>query len=175
MSTNSELLAELGLDSSSYRNDPRNRQDARTRVDNREVSASERIPMSDNKMKLDNTPIPGYRTRWFNDTGERIERAKKGGYTHVTKADLDGRGAVNESAHTDLGAVVSMVVGSQENGQPMRAYRMKIREEWYIQDQAAKALEVKKVEAQIRRGNLPGDQGDTSNRYVPDEGISIEE
>lgn len=173
MSINKNLLDELEVPGS-YRQDPRERLDPRTRIDNREVSENERVPMGGNNLKMKLPDIPGYRTRWFNDTGERIETAKKGGYTHITKAGIKvGTGA--EKGHTDLGAVVSMVVGTQSNGQPLRAYAMKIKQEWFIEDQAKKALAVRETESQIKSGNLPGSKGDTSHRYIPEEGITIEE
>lgn len=173
MSENNELLDELGIPGE-FRTDPRERIDPRMRIDNREVSANQREPMGASQLKMTLPEIPGYRTRWFNDGGNRIDIAKKAGYTHIIKDGVKvGSGA--ESGHTDLGSVVSRIVGTQADGRPQRAYAMKIKEEWYIQDQARKAREIKATEAQIRRGNLPSDQGDVSNRYVPDEGISIEE
>lgn len=173
MSINNALLDELGVPGE-YRQDPRERTDPRQRIDNREISASERVPMGGGQLKMQLPVIEGYRTRWFNDVGERIETAKKAGYTHITKVGIKAVPGT-ESGHTDLGSLVSMVVGTQANGQPLRAYGMKIKQEWFIEDQARKALGVQETERQIRGGKLPGTEGDTSQRYVPDEGISIEE
>jgi len=173
MSINNDLLDELEVPGE-FRKDPRERVDPRARIDNREISANERVPMGGSQLKLAVTKIPGYVQRWFNDVGDRIETAKKAGYTHVSKAGVKV-GSGPESGHTDLGSVVSKIVGTQVNGQPLRAYCMKIKEEWYIEDQAKKALGRRDVETQIRRGHMPADKGDVSRRYVPDEGISIEE
>lgn len=173
MSVNNNLMDELGVPGE-YRQDPRERLDPRQRLDNREISADARVPMGGNKLKMTLPEIPGFRTRWFNDAGDRIETAKKGGYTHIIKAGIKV-GSGSETGHTDLGSVVSMVVGTQANGQPLRAYGMKIKQEWFIEDQAKQALAIRETETQIRGGQLPGDKGDTSNRYVPEQGISIEE
>ena len=172
MSINRELLDELGIPGEA-RFDPRERVDPRDRVDLQEVSEDERIPMGENRLKMTLPKMPGYHMRWFNDVGDRIEKAKQAGYTHILKAGVKvGNGP--ESGHTDLGSVVSRPVGVQSDGTPLRAYGMKIKEEWYNEDQARKSRAIKETEAQILRGNLPGNEGDTSNRYVPEEGIEIE-
>lgn len=47
---------------------------------------------------------------------------------------------------------MSQIVGTKEGGEPLRAYLMEIREDWYKEDQAAKTKRTDEIEAQIRRG-----------------------
>ena len=152
----------------------RERADDRDRMDLREVSEAERVPMGGLRQKLSVPEIPGYHLHWINDVGDRLERAHRGGYTFVEKKAGLRVGEGPEAGHNDLGNAVSQLVGTQENGQPLRAYLMKIRQDWYEQDQYNKLASVREKEAQIKRGHLPVDNvGDSSKRYVSDEGIKI--
>lgn len=134
--------------------------------------ASGRIPMSAPQLKLLLPSIPGYHSHWLNDTSGRIAAALQGGYefisaeeVHVNSRDLGGDPA--SSGQTDMGSRVSVVVGSDERGNPLRAYAMKIREEWYKADQAAIQARTDGVEDAMRQGKTSGGQGaDNSNRYV---------
>lgn len=134
--------------------------------------ASGRIPMSAPQLKLLLPAIPGMHCHWLNDTAGRIQAALQGGYefikpeeVHVNPRDLAGDPAA--SGVTDMGSRVSVVVGSDDRGNPLRAYAMKIREEWYKADQAAIQARTDGVEDAMRQGRTSGGQGaDNSNRYV---------
>lgn len=153
--------------------DPREREDPRRRIDPREIAENERIPLGGNAQKLTIPEIPGYHTHLINDEGDRLERALRGGYEFIPKAGMKA-GSGPEPGHTDLGSVMSKVVGTHPNGQPKRGYWMKIKLEWYNADQIAKLAPVRESEEDIKRGNAPAREGDTSNRYIPEEGINIE-
>lgn len=140
---------------------PRGRQSAHG--PNREIKGrGERIPLGAPQFKLTAQEIPGFKCRWINDKGARIQQALRGGYYFVEEGDT--------TAHsTDMGdSCISQIVGTNETGQPMRAYLMKIPEKWYREDQEAKIHRRDETMAQIERGadekGGPGQDG----RYIPD-------
>jgi hypothetical protein len=104
------------------------------------------------KMTLpDGLISPGYVPRWINDTGNRLEDAQKAGYEFVFSEKHIGEGV--ESANTDIGSRVSKVVDkSPRLGNPMRAYLMQIKKEWYDNDQKEKLGQVEAVDDTIKRG-----------------------
>jgi hypothetical protein len=153
--------------------DARERPDPRVRTDPRVISERERVPLGGNRMRLTLEERPGYHRHWINDVGDRIERAQRGGYTFIPKAGARV-GTGPESGHTDLGEVISCVVGKHEDGRPLRAYAMEIKREYYEADQALKGAAIRQTEADIQRGRIQAQDGDNSNRYIPEEGISID-
>lgn len=131
--------------------------------------ARTRIPMSVPRAKLATPELAGYHCHWINDYPGRILQAQQAGYEFVpseealvTMPDLAGSPL---GAGTDLGSRVSVVVGKQEDNSPLRAYLMKLRSEWYKEDQAVSQDRVDQIHGAIERGNQQVD-GDTSNRYV---------
>lgn len=118
-----------------------------------------RIPLGVQRLKLTSSSRLGYVRRWINDDGIRVAAAQKGGYDFVRR-----EGSAAQS--TDPGDYVSQVVGRMESGTPLRAFLMEIREEWFLEDQAAKQLEVDKREQQIKRGELEGKPG-VDGVYLP--------
>lgn len=131
-----------------------------------------RIPMSVPVQKLSVPDIPGYHLHWFNGTPERINRALEGGYEFVeeteTKVNDAGLGGTStRTGNTDLGSRVSVVGGSEIgwDGQPVRLVLMKIKQEWYEEDQKL----VEQRNQQVIDTLLGGRQesgGDSTNRYV---------
>lgn len=122
----------------------------------------QRIPMSTPTLKLYVPNIPGYHPHWFNDDPGRISRALRAGYSFVTEdeVDLNITSTLAESSlgngNTDLGGQISIVV-DRTTGQ--RAYLMKIKTEYYLQDQAALEEANSKVDKVVRRGQV-GAEGD---------------
>lgn len=96
-----------------------------------------RRPFGERRLRLENTPIPGFQCYWFNDLPGRIDQAKEAGYTHVTDSN---------------GAPVVKVAGVMEGGGGLKAYRMKIPIEFYLEDQAAKEAPRAEIDAQMRQG-----------------------
>jgi len=101
-----------------------------------------RIPMSVPVQKLSAPDIPGYHLHWFNGTPERIQRARDGGYEFVDSTELQLNNASiggdsTQSGNTDMGSQVSIVSGDEvgRDGQPSRLILMKIKQEWYEEDQ----------------------------------------
>lgn len=131
--------------------------------------ARTRIPMSVPRAKLATPDLPGFHCHWINDYPGRILQAQAAGYEFVsqeealvTMPDLAGSPL---GAGTDLGSRVSVVVGRQEDSTPLRAYLMKLRSEWYKEDQDVAQGRVDQIHEAIERGKQQVD-GDNSNRYV---------
>lgn len=133
------------------------------------VAQRKRIPMSVPRAKLSTPDIAGYHAHWMNDYPGRILQAQDAGYSFVEKEeaaitsnDLAG-GSIGVGS--DMGSRVSQVVGKNEDGSPLRAYLMKIPNEYYKEDQLASQAHVDNVHEAMKQGKQSVD-GDGSNRYV---------
>lgn len=120
--------------------------------------ASARIPMSAPQASLATPEIPGYHCHWINDNPGRILKAQKAGYEFVVEEEshvhnkhsyADSSAA---SGSSDMGTRISAVVGADKWGQVLRAYLMKIRNEWYEQDQAAVQERSDRIQQAMRYG-----------------------
>lgn len=99
-----------------------------------------RIPMSVPQLRLQVPEIPGYHQHWFLEN--RIPRALQGGYEFVDPAETDlnqlGVGADGASQpNADMGSQVRIVGGIGQDGRPEYLVLMKIKEEWWQEDQKA--------------------------------------
>lgn len=122
-----------------------------------------RIPFAERRKKLDATGIPGYKLHWVNDIKDRIITHEEAGYEFVNAGEVKLNSLVT-AANADLGTRVSKVVGTKENGEPMHAYLMKIKQEWYDEDQQAKQALVDESDKALRGGfGISG--ADNSNFY----------
>lgn len=132
------------------------------RPEGREEAAPRRVrkPMGTMEQKLAYPARPGYHRRWFNDVRNRIARAQEAGYEFV----LENRDGREEK--------VSALVGTNEDGSPMTAYLMEIRQEFYNEDQAAKQAAVDEIDAAIMRG-VRGQDAEQGRYYTPSEGTSM--
>lgn len=111
------------------------------------VAARKRIPMSIPQLKLQVPDIAGYHLHWF--LGSRVARAQQGGYEFVDEKEvsLNNRNVATDATITgnaDLGSRVSVIAGTGANGLPESLYLMKIKEEFWQEDQ--KALEARNQE-----------------------------
>lgn len=142
-----------------------------------------RIPMSVPVQRLEAPEIPGYHLHWFMGSPERLQRALDGGYEFVDSKELKinnvsigGDSAV--SGNTDMGSRVSIVSGQEvgKDGQPTRLILMKIKQEWYEEDQKLVEARNEQVASALRGGLLGAEQdvaGDTRHRYVDKARTSI--
>lgn len=134
----------------------------------------ERIPFGvpQSRLTVANTD-PSFVYRWVNDDGKgRIDRAVAGGYEFVQSEADQKVGSGSADGNSDVGSKVSRIVGTSESGGGMRAYLMRIKKEWYDEDQRRKQKEgPDMIEAAIRRGTL--NQSGDDNRYIPSEGIAV--
>jgi len=119
-----------------------------------------RVPLGGLRTKLNVKPIEGYVLRWMNDFSGRIQDAEQAGYEFVSYTEIGGIGQSSTSPESqEMGEKVSKQVGVTETGAPLIAYLMKIKQEWYDEDQAEKADRVNASESAIK--NLQGVDGDT--------------
>jgi len=140
-----------------------------------------RIPVGAPVRKLEAPEIPGYRLYWFKGTEERIQRAREGGYEFVSRKELRTNSVSLGSdtaadGSTDLGSGVSIVAGGEldNNNQPIRMVLMKIKQEWYNEDQFLAEERTGQVAAALRGGMLGAEADrDVSKRYVDKARTSI--
>lgn len=135
-----------------------------------------RVPMSVPVQRLETPDIPGYHLHWFLSTPERLQRAMDGGYEFVDEREmkinnvsLGGDSAASGS--TDMGSRVSVVSGQEvgKDGQPTRLILMKIRQEWWDEDQQLIEARNTKVRDSLLGGMIGAERdnrGDSQHRYV---------
>lgn len=133
-----------------------------------------RIPMSVPQRKLEVPEIPGFHLYWFRESS--VPRAIQGGYEHVYSQDLpvNQLNVANDkgiSGNQDLGSHVRIVGGVAEGGGVEYAVLMKIREEWWQEDQDAISKKNAGVmEAIFNKEQIIGSEkvqgGDRDLRYV---------
>jgi hypothetical protein len=120
-----------------------------------------RVPLGAPQQKLTAQIRSGYVGRWVNDEGGRLQQAEAAGYSFVSQ---DTKTATGSNA--DPGTRISRIVGSQENGQPLRAYLMEQTEENYAEDQAAKQRQIDAFDEAMKRGQPAGAQDGTYVKQV---------
>ena len=136
-----------------------------------------RIPMSVPVQRLEAPDIPGYHLHWFRSTRERLSRALDAGYEFVDERELKinavGLGSdTTKSGNTDMGSRVSVAAGGESgaDGQSERLILMKIKLEYYEEDQKLVDQRNEAVASALRGGLLGGgeaaDKGELQHRYV---------
>lgn len=108
-----------------------------------------RVPLGSRNV-LTASNRPGFVRRWINDVDDRLERAAAAGYTSVLKPTETGD--PKAGADSQMGTIVAKSVGGG-----MRAVLMEIPEEFYREDQEAKARRVDATEQGLKR--QPGVKG----------------
>jgi len=112
--------------------------------------------------------VPGYHLCWMNDDG-MVEKALDSGYEFVTKGQTEIENGVSPS-NVDMNDKIKMKVGTFDSGAPLFGYLMKIKNEWFEEDQEAILLENRKIEDAIAGGNINGSLGQDGKYNA---GISI--
>jgi hypothetical protein len=97
-----------------------------------------RIPMSVPRRKMEAPEIPGFHLHWFLESN--VHAALQGGYEFVdiNEVPTNQMGVGNDttiSGSADLGARVKIIAGTGVDNQPEYQVLMKIREEWWQDDQ----------------------------------------
>lgn len=96
---------------------------------------------------------PSYVYRFVNDTGSRIQNFKAAGYEFVTGDDLIvGDNRVSDA--TDLGSAKRVI-----SNDGTTSYLMRIKKEWFEEDQANKAAALKEQEAAMTKEASTGMYG----------------
>ncbi len=135
-----------------------------------------RIPMSLPVQKLQVPDIPGFHLHWMRGDQARIQQAQQAGYEFVRPEEIHvnnvgiGNNSVT-SGNTDLGSLVSIVGGGiGDDNQPVRLVLMKIKEEWWQEDQEVAQKRNDSVRDALVGGQLgaalAADRGETNLRYV---------
>lgn len=101
--------------------------------------------------------IEGYHLHIFNDTPGRITAAVEAGYEFVGPEEVGGTTTNVVSRNTDIGDKVRFLVGAGADNDAQYAYLMKIRTDWWEEDQAELQRKNDKTDAAIRTGKLTGD------------------
>ena len=114
--------------------------------------------------------IPGYHLHIFTDSGSRIQEAMDSGYEFVTPTEVGGVSENVVSRNGDLGERIRYLVNPRAEGSEQYGYLMKIRQEWYEEDQAALQAKNNAIDAAIRKGKITGDN---PAMYVPRDGIKL--
>lgn len=99
---------------------------------------------------------PGFHYHWINDYPGRVTQAQLGGYAFVMAEEVNLLPGVVD-LNTDAGSRVSMIVGQADNGEPLRAFLMKIPLDLYQENQAYHQQRVDQVDAAIRQGRTTAD------------------
>jgi len=108
--------------------------------------------------------ISGYHLHWLNDYAGRITQAVENGYEFVKPEEV-GVSDMEKGSER-----VKRLVGTDDAGNPLFAYLMKIRQDWYDEDQASIQERNDLVDQAIRQGR---NGQNTEGFYVPREGISM--
>lgn len=127
---------------------------------------------TEGKLRIDHQ-IDGYHLHIFNDTPGRVDHAVNVGYEFVSPQEVGGTSVNVVSRNTDIGDKVRFMVGTDGNNEPLYAYLMKIRQEFYDEDQETLQSKNDQIDEAIRGGKLTGDGQTTEGFYRPREGISL--
>ena len=131
-----------------------------------------RVPMSGRRQKLQLSQEDaqalkdkGWTVRWVNDKDGRVQQALAGGYNFVTPGEAPSIGQHSlTKGSDDLNGKVSMIV-SKGDGEPITGFLMKIKTEYYEEDQRAKERTNSAYDDAMNAGQPGGNVVD--NQYVP--------
>lgn len=102
---------------------------------------------------------PNYEYRFVNDVGDRIGMFQEAGYELVSK-EQHKVGDNRLDVATADGSNASVSVGVKPNGDPQRAYLMRIKKEWYDEDQAVKLEKIKEFQEALQKPKIEGAYGE---------------
>lgn len=120
----------------------------------------QRTPLSSrNRLSLKNKD-EGFVYRYVNDVDDRVERFTEAGYEIVPAAQVGLGGDKRVDSSTSLGSASSVPMGKG-----VRAVVMRIRKEWYDEDQAVKQASIDAVEATMKSdAQKASDYGEFSHK-----------
>lgn len=105
-----------------------------------------RTPLSRrNRLSVQNKE-PGYQYRIVNDVDDRVSQMQEQGYELCEKAALGAIGDKRVDNTASIGSIAHFSVG-----QGTKAIVMRIRDEWFKEDQAVKQQEVDAMEAAMKQ------------------------
>lgn len=104
-----------------------------------------RVPVTERNILSVKGKEPGYHYRIVNDSGDRIQQLQDAGYEFVDASTVQvGDKRINSTSPEGTHAQVSV-------GGGVKAYVMRIKQEWYDEDQAAKQARVNQLEDTIQQ------------------------
>ena len=117
-----------------------------------------------------NHRIEGYALRVFNDMPGRLQDALEGGWEFVKPSEVDSVRNNVVSGNTDIGEKIRFLVNPTANENQQHGYLMKIKQEWFDEDQGTLQAKNNIIDDAIRGGKNPKD-GSSDGFYVPKDGI----
>ena len=131
-----------------------------------------RVPMGGRQAKLQlsqedakRLKEAGWTCRWINDKDGRLQQALAGGYEFVTPQEAPSIGQHSlTKGSDDLNGKVSMIV-TKGDADPFRGFLMKIKTEYYEEDQRSKEQTNIAFDEALNAGQPGGNVVD--NQYVP--------
>ena len=123
-------------------------------------SKKERTPLGQRNRLTYRDLEPGYSYRIINDKNDRLRLAQEGGYEFVESKEKLGDTRV--AGGTPMDSRVSTPVGGGEIG-----YLMRIKDEWYQEDQQIKEDKLKKTEEMIVPDTTAGQYGHGVKDDIP--------
>ena len=114
--------------------------------------------------------IPGYHLHIFTDVGSRVQEAIDSGYEFVTPTEIGGVSENVVSRNGDLGERIRYLVNPRAECTEQFGYLMKVRQEWFEEDQAELQAKNNRIDSAIRKGKMGGD---SPQFYVPNGGIKL--
>lgn len=129
-------------------------QDKETALSKQPSGRPQRIPVNQRNILTVKDKDPNYEYRIVNDTDDRIAQFKDAGYELVSDT-VANVGDKRASAPDSIGSAKQISVG-----QGQKAHLMRIRKEWYDEDQAAKQVQVRAMERATTEKALDGNYGE---------------
>lgn len=96
---------------------------------------------------------PGYKYRFVNDMGDRVESFKERGWELV-----DATSVKMGDRRVDLGSVLGSKAQVSVDKNGMKAFLMRIPEDWYEEDQADKARSIAEQERDMKQQALANNE-----------------
>ena len=128
-----------------------------------------RVPLGVPRLKMAVSKRPGFKRRWVNDIGDRLNQAMDGGYNLVPRDGAEFTEEDVANRNDSLNNAVSKPVNSGE----IKAFLMEIPTALYTADQKVKADNINGTEDGLRRGADTHGKPGADGRYIPREGIKI--
>ena len=110
---------------------------------------AKRTPISGRNVLTVSNKEPGYEYRFVNDVGDRVEIFKERGWELVEAADV----RIGDRRIESPGALGSKAQASVDK-QGTKAFVMRIKQEWYDEDQAEKAKAIAEQELAMKQQAL---------------------
>ena len=114
--------------------------------------------------------IQGYHLYFFNDEPGRIATALDAGWEFVSPEEVGYNASNVTDTNVDLGDRVSVMGSTDALGKPVQQILLKIKQDWWEEDQAEIQSRNDKTDASIKRGK-GGHSVDTTGFY--DAGIKV--